>query len=198
MGTKFRYDLFPAPPRKATARLQARVLAVAVYLLLALVFLPAAAESGELSEYQVKAGFVLNIVRYTEWPTGELAKAGEINICTIGSDPFRQAFDALNGKTAKGRSITVSHLAQLEASQGCHALFIGESQRKQIPRALRFLKNAPVLTMSEVEEFAEEEGMVNFLVEKNKTVLEVNKGALHRANLQISAQVLKVAKRVLE
>lgn len=166
--------------------------------LLSLLLPPIPVFAGELSEYQVKAGFVLNIVRFTEWPAADLAKVPEIRVCTIGSDPFRQAFDALNGKSAKGKPISVSHLDQLESVQGCHALFIGESQRKQIPRTLKYLRQAPVLTVSEVEEFPEAGGMVNLLVERNKTVLEVNNGAIRKANLKISAQVLKVARRVIE
>lgn len=168
-------------------------------LFLLALFLPAGScAGGELSEYQVKAGFVLNLVRYTEWPAAELSGSQELRVCTVGSDPFRQAFDALNGKAAKGKSLAVTHLSQPEGAQDCQVLFIGESMKKQLPRLLKLVKGAPILTISEVEEFPEAGGMVNLLVERNKTVLEVNQGALKRAGLQMSAQALKVARRLLE
>lgn len=185
------------PQRPGCSR-RAWRLAAGLIALLSPLLAPAGSLAGEASEYQVKAGFVLNIVRYTEWPAGELAKAQEIKICTVGSAPLKQAFNALNGKIAKGKPIAVSHLAQVDYMQGCHAIFFGESQLKQIPRALKALKNAPVLTISEIEEFPEAGGMVNLLVERNKTVLEINNAAVRKANLQMSAQVLKVAKRLLE
>lgn len=175
-----------------------RALLLLPQLLLALILWTGSCGAGELSEYQVKAAFVLNLARYTEWPPQELSGSQEIRVCTVGSDPFRQAFDALNGKQAKGKAIVVKHLAQPEGAQDCQVLFVGESMRRQVPRVLRAVQGAPILTIAEVEEFPEAGGMVNLLVEKNKTVLEVNHGALKRAGLQVSAQVLKVARRVLE
>lgn len=186
------------PPAKAARLADVAASTLAFLTIMAVLLTPGLCAGGEISEYKVKAGFVLNLVRFTDWPANELAKTREIKICTIGTDPFAAAFKSITGKLAKGKPIAISHLEQIEDLEGCNILFIGESERKHFSRILNYVKNAPILTISEVDKFTESGGMVNLLIERNKTVLEVNNASVHKADLKISSQVLKLAKKVIE
>ena len=198
MRRKICYSM-PSPPFYKSVRLTDAAACIIAALSLSLVLLsPVLCTSGEFNEYQIKAGFIFNLVQFTDWPDQSLAKTAEIRVCTLGTDPFDAAFQALNGKVAKGKPIAITHLEQIEDIEGCHVLFIGASKRKQISRILKYVKNAPILTVSEVENFPESGGMVNLLLERNKTVLEINNAAVHKNKLKISSQVLKLARLVTE
>src|SRR4051812_10850373 len=63
-----------------------------VTLLLIAVMLVGGIPSGAASpprEYQVKAAFLYNFARFTEWPGGTFAKPKDpLTICVLGQDPF--------------------------------------------------------------------------------------------------------------
>ncbi len=190
--------LLGSPPDKSARLANATVCVMASLPLLLVLLFPVLCASSEFNEYQVKAEFIYNLVRFTDWPNKELANSRSIKICTLGTDPFNSSFQSLNGRVTKGKTLTIRHLDQIEDIEGCHVLFISTSERKQIPRILKHVKNDPILTVSEVESFAKSGGMVNLLLESNKTVLEINNVAVHRNKLKISSQVLKLARIVSE
>ena len=58
------------------------------------------------------------------------------------------------------------------------------------------IKDGPVLTVGEVEGFAEQGGMVNLLAGPNRIVMEINREVANRAGLSVSSQLLKLAKLI--
>jgi hypothetical protein len=54
-----------------------------------------------------------------------------------------------------------------------------------------------VLTVGETEDFAEDGGMIAFLVEENKIRFEINLEAADKAKLKISSKLLALAKTVI-
>jgi len=180
-------------PREKTAYL----MATAALAFLAALLAPVPSFCAELNEYQVKAGLVLKLLNFVEWPEKSLANSPVLKICTLGTDPFSAAFASLNNKDINGKKITIRHVEEIKDSEGCHVLFIGASQRKNISRILKYVRNAPVLTVSEVEGFPEAGGMINLLIERKKPCFEVNNTALHEARLKVNPQVLVLARKVM-
>ena len=60
------------------------------------------------------------------------------------------------------------------------------------------LKNSAVLTVGEREDFLENGGNINFLVEKKKVRFEINLASVKRNNLKIRSKLVKLAKRVVK
>lgn len=85
-------------------------------ILLAVVSLPPQiAEPQEMSEYKVKAGYLLTFTRYAEW-TGEAAPAGSIVIGILGDDPFGPSIDAVvRGRSSQGLPVTVRRSQKVDA-----------------------------------------------------------------------------------
>ena len=55
-------------------------------------------------EYKVKAAYLLNFIRYTEWPVGTLHNNNPIIICILGKDPFGNLLEqAFSGKDISER-----------------------------------------------------------------------------------------------
>ena len=150
------------------------------------------------SEYQVKAAFLYNFMKFVEWPGDGAGSSGTLTIGILGKDPFGEAIDEVRGKTAKGRRIVVLHLHGVEELKECDLLFVCASERGRLPQILKALQNARTLTVGDQDGFCQAGGMVNLVFVKNRVGFEVNRAAASRARLRVSSQLLKLARLVLE
>jgi hypothetical protein len=62
---------------------------------------------------------------------------------------------------------------------------------------LEGLGGASVLTVGDCKGFAEQGGMINFVLENDRVQFEVNRKAAEQAGLKISSKLLSVAKSVI-
>jgi hypothetical protein len=76
-------------------------------------------------------------------------------------------------------------------------LFICSSEALSVPQILEAVGGASVLTASEIPQFLDAGGAVNFLLDKKKIVFEINLTMTKQANIEIRSQLLRIAKRVL-
>ena len=180
-----------------TAQRWARALgfALAAALVLGWAATPGAAQTGTQHEYEIKAGVLYNILKYVEWPADASASAATtIQIGLLGQLPYAAALEVLDGKTIQGRKLVVKRIATAQQAGSCQVLFIGASERPRLAAIVAELKSRPVLTVSEVEGFAELGGMVNLVAGPNRIIMEINREVAGQARLSISSQLLKLAK----
>lgn len=65
-------------------------------------------ESSQYKEYQIKAAFIYNFLKFVDWPKSKDAQgSGEIRIGIVGNDPFGMAFDILTDKKVKDRRVVI-------------------------------------------------------------------------------------------
>jgi hypothetical protein len=147
------------------------------------------------SEYEVKAAFLYNFIKYTEWPQKVFpTPETPLTIGIVGEDPFRSLLDkAIEGKTFNGRKLVVKRIEQLQSVKNCHLLFISSSESSRLSQLLADLKGASILTVSETEKFAERGGVVNFKMQGDKVRFDINIKAAESAGLRISSKLLSVA-----
>ena len=56
-----------------------------------------------VGDYETKAGYLLNFVEFTDWPSGTFADAqAPITVGVMGKDPFGAELDKLQGKVVNG------------------------------------------------------------------------------------------------
>jgi hypothetical protein len=166
-------------------------LAVACTLLLA----PAArAQDAEL-EYKVKAAFLYNFISFVEWPAGKLAaKDTDVVVGCLPDDPAAPVLArALEGKTVEGRRIKLVVFKDTDDFRDCHLLFIGRARKDKVDDVLARLKQMPVLTVSEIDQFAQRGGMINFVRHERTFRFEINLGAAERSGLRISSKLASMA-----
>src|SRR5450755_267106 len=77
------------------------------------------------AEYAVKAAYVYNFAKFTEWPNAE--PLGSLTVCLYGKDPFGGFLDeAVRGKQAHGLPILIRRLPAGDANfDECQVLFFG-------------------------------------------------------------------------
>ena len=175
-----------------------RPAALAVAILLMVDTSPAATDPAQAqppSEYEVKAAFLFNFAKFVKWPEDE-ARGPTFVIAVLGSDPFGEILDrTLAGKTILDRNVEVRRIETVDA--GVQILFIGSSEKGRLGEILKDLGDARVLTVGEMEGFAERGGMIAFRLRQDVVRFEINLDQVKRAHLKMSSQLIRLAQRVI-
>ena len=150
----------------------------------------------ELSESQVKAAYVLNFVKFTEWPVGS-GTDSQVTLCVVGSNVLEGALAALNGRKVGGRELHVVNYANADSELGsCRVVFIGESEQRHFVPIIKSLGDFPQLTISDIDDFAEKGGCIGLRDLENKVVFEINLTPMQRLKLRFPGQLLNLASHV--
>jgi hypothetical protein len=146
-------------------------------------------------EYAVKAAFLVNFAGFVRWPAAAFADAqSPFVICIAGDDPFGDAFTPFEKGEVSGRALVVQSLASpASAPKKCHILFVAGSERPRLPGMLREAGEAAVLTVSDLEGFAADGGMIQLFTRNQKIRFEINRAAAEAAGLRVDARLLKLA-----
>ena len=153
-----------------------------------------------MAEYQVKALFLCNFIKYVNWPAEAMpGPASPIIIGILGEDNFNDSLThAVAGKNFNGRAIVIKHLSAGDDLSGCAILFISSSENSQLSEILSKAGTLPILTVGEDESFLQKGGIINFTIKEGKIHLEINLVGAQKVNLQISSKLLSVADTVKE
>jgi YfiR/HmsC-like len=152
----------------------------------------ARAENLSSREYEIKAAYLYNFIKYVDWPS----YGDTITIGVLGGNPFGTALAPLNGKIVKGRRLLIKELGSVRDAQKCQIIFVSSSEKSRLQEIFENLKSARVLTVGETQGFASSGGIINFVEENNKVRFEINADAARRTGLNISSELLKLAKLV--
>jgi hypothetical protein len=150
------------------------------------------------TEFEVKAAYLYNFGRFVEWPSQVSSNsANEFPICILGRDPFGKALDStIFGEKIEGRAVVARRISAPGEATVCRVLFISSSEDKQVKVILSTLGNLSVLTVSDIPEFLDDGGMVQFVLTDQKIRFKINLSATRQAGLHLSSQLLKVAVEV--
>lgn len=149
-------------------------------------------------EYQVKAVFLFNFTQFVEWPDKILSTDNEpLIIGILGDDPFGAFLDeTIKGETVNGHPLTVQRFTKIDQLTTCHVLFICQTEKKQLKDILLSVEHKNILTVSDINNFAKQGGIIRFVTENNKTRLRINLEAAKKEGLTISSKLLRLAEIV--
>ena len=160
---------------------------------------PLLATTDATQEYRVKGAFLYNFILFVDWPAAAFATdQSPFTIGILGKNPFGTTLESLNSQSVKNRKIVVRSLASVEDAKECQLLFISASERSRLDQILTALHNTPVLTVSDLEGFVGDGGMIDFIILEDKVRFEINLKEALIAKLRISSQLLKLARDVIE
>lgn len=145
------------------------------------------------SESEIKAFYLYNFIKFINWPTED--DKPDITICIHGDNPFGAFTEKLNTLKARNRSIRVVDESQAPFSE-CAILFVSASESNLYTGVIEQLDVAPVLTVSDIEDFTGNGGMIGFIKAGNVVRFDINLKQARDAGLEISAKLLKLANKV--
>lgn len=154
------------------------------------------AQANRPTEYQVKAAYLFNFAKFVKWPSSAFAD-NIFPICILGSDPFGGVLDStVAGERINGKRVIVRRVSSAADATNCRIVFVSDSQEGRLGYVISVLSRAPVLTVSDIEGFAEHQGMIEFVMDHDRVRFEVNLLAAQRSGLALSSELLKVATSV--
>jgi hypothetical protein len=153
------------------------------------------AQMSRSAEYQIKAAYLYNFIRFVKWPAGAaMAQTNTVTICVLGDDPFGNSLEAAgSAPTPDGKRTIVRRVSTTEAAANCDVLFVSGSGRPPLDQVIAAVGRKGVLTISDVPEFTQRGGIIQFVFEGSRIRFEVNLGAAADASLTLSSELLKVA-----
>ena len=194
-------------------------------LVLSLTGIVSAAETDPApsKEYQVKAAFIYNFIKFIDWPdpapdvSNQKAKE-PITIGIIGENPFDKAFEVLAKKKIRNREVIIKHFGgfaknsvkyredgktkykykDADALKACQVLFVGSVETKYCKEIIDIVKDTSVLTIGETKDFLGTGGIIGFVTEEKKVRFGINLIAAEQAELQIRSKLLRLAKKVIK
>jgi hypothetical protein len=173
-----------------------RVAPAAALAVAALIALPVRAADTAL-EYDVKAAFLLNFVRFVQWPAASFPEPGApVCICVLRQNPFGDTLDRLvEGESVSGRPVSVRRIWTPDEAPACHVLFVPQSVLLEDGDAA-VPADPGLLTVGESDAFLRRGGVIAFYTEAGRIRFAVNQDSAERSKLRFSARLLRVARLV--
>jgi hypothetical protein len=156
---------------------------------------PALAQEAPPTEYQIKAAFLYNFVKFVQWPTQAYAAATSPAIIgVLGENVFGDDLEkAIHNKVINHHPLRFKQFDSAEEATNCQVLFISQSEKKRFPQILESLRGKSILTVSESDHFLHDGGMINFIIVDLKVRFQINNEPARKAGLIISSDLLSLA-----
>lgn len=173
------------------ARLNGPFLVVIALLIAASALLrPVAAEPVQLVEQKIKAGLLYNFLKYTQWPAPARTT---MTVCLLGGDPFDGALAPMSGRTVNEHTIAVRAIDDAKQAGDCAMLVVHANRKDAWSASRAALAATPVLTVSDLEGFSTQGGMIEFARIDDRIGVKINLETVNAARLQVHDRMLKLA-----
>jgi hypothetical protein len=156
---------------------------------------PTAASGQAAAPSALKAAFLFNFAKFTEWPA--LPAQAPVRVCVAGDDTMAGALEeTVRGQTIQSHGIQAVPLPGEESARACQVLFVSAADAKRAAALVSDIAAGPVLTVSDLERFTERGGMVELFVESGRMKFAINVDAVQRARIRLSSRLLGLARIV--
>ncbi|MFK7731955.1 MAG: YfiR family protein [Pseudomonadales bacterium] len=179
------------------ALVRGRLLCICLLLLALSVTVIVPAHAQDLAEIRqqerdVKVAIVFKLLRFVEWPAQRLADEEPLILCVWSGEPYTETFREIEGSTVAGHSLVVQQLDARNA-ESCHVLFSSGEISRSVSQWRSISDGRAILTISDIDNFAAQSGMIHLMMRDQRVVFAVNVEAMESAMLRMSALVLNLA-----
>lgn len=149
----------------------------------------------EPSQSDVEAVYLFDFGKFVRWP--DSSASGPMQICVAGIQAFADGMQRLvSNEHIEGRGLAVRHVEGPLDTTGCSILFIDSSERDRAAALLTAVAGKPTLTVSDLPDFLDRGGMIQFLLIGKRVRFDVNLRPVTQSKLSLSSELLKVAVNV--
>ena len=163
------------------------------------VFPAGAQETDAAVEYKIKAAFLLNFAKFINWPEKSFSKKEQLfKVCVLGENPFGSALSAIESRIVGNRKVGLQYVNDLEEAVNCHLLFISASEKNNLDAIHTALSDHAITTVSDMEGFARDGGIIEFVTRKEKLAFKINLSRARKQDLNIHSALLNLATEVIQ
>jgi hypothetical protein len=154
------------------------------------------ATAQDVTEPALKAAFIYNFAKFTEWPAEVIPEGEPMVLCVLGDIAISEALEqAVRGRMLAGHSMTVVQAAPVvKPSEGCHLLYISATPAGHAAKVVAAMREEPVLTISDAEGFTQHGGIAQFFFEHGQLRFNIHLESARRARLKLSSRLLALAR----
>jgi hypothetical protein len=181
-----------------SARVRARVTAQFTRTAITIVLLwrAFAAAAQDVTEPTLKAAYIYNFTKFTDWPADVVPPGGRLTICAIGDPEVASALErAVKVRQREDHPLVITRLPGDAPPRGCQLVWMSKLSLKQVAAVVTASRDAPVLTISDIDGFINVGGMAYFYFEHGQLRFHVDAEAARRARLDISSRLLALSKK---
>ena len=152
------------------------------------------------SEYDIKAAYLVSILKFVDWPEDKTAGGSTISIGIVGKDPFGKAFHKIEGRIILGKKLVIRRYGAYREGGDFsmnHILFISDSEQEDLGNILSTVRNTGVLTVSDTVDFTLRGGMVYLFFDAGRLGFDVNQKVMRQYGLEVHSTLLKHARNVI-
>jgi len=154
-----------------------------------------AASTSEIQSLTI--AFLYNFMKLSEWPSG--VESNEITLCVTEGRDFGEELESIQGKLIQNKALRVKRLALGDNPLACQLLFLPSEEKPiRLHEWLKLIEYKPVLSVSDTPGFLDQGGMINLVNEDNRLQFEVNLELVEKVGIEMSSQMLKIARKVRE
>ena len=170
--------------------------AVALTLLLGVVAGSPPVFAQSVSGPVLRAAFLLNFAKFTEWPESQLPSTATIILCSTDDEVSAVLESSVPGRFIGQHPVAVSRVKGDVVPPGCAVLYTRTQDSKKVAALAAQARGAGVLLVGETEEFVAFGGVIGFFVDGGRMRFAICPGSAQRAGLRLSAQLLSLAKLI--
>jgi hypothetical protein len=151
-------------------------------------------------EYEVKAAFLLKFHEFVELKVGNFSEKNKVlNLGIVGDDPFESVFsNKMIFLEKAGYQFKIFRSNEFDELKDCQILFFSNIKNRYKDRILSQIKEKPILTVGEGEDFLFQGGIISFIMEGSKVRFLVNIKNAEQAGLKINSRLLRLARKVFD
>ena len=146
------------------------------------------------SEPQLEAAYLVNFVKYVEWPANN---RNTTTICLFGRDTLGPFLSGHEGRLIGGKELRIRRVNGPDDILNCQLVYIPDVEEARIGAVLRWTLGMPILSTSNADGFARSGGGIELLRGAGRVQFIVNADALSRHGLNPSSQMMRLANRVI-
>ncbi|MEW5008010.1 MAG: YfiR family protein [Cycloclasticus sp.] len=157
------------------------------------------APATEFSADEVKAVYLFNFTSFISWPDDTFSDELEpFTYCSMGSKSavIEPLGEILLGEKVGERAVQYKTISSLSKLKSCQILYIDQQQKVDVVEILAAIADASVLTVSDIDGFAEQGGGVEFSAKAGRIKLLINILSIKKSRLNISSKLLRIAELI--
>ena len=149
---------------------------------------------------EIEAAFLVKFSSYIHWPKQTFSSPDAPLVTGIlGRDPFGSVLDTIvRSYVMQGRNVEIRRCTDLRTLCGSQIVFVPSDAMENMDAIAASAAGRPILLVGNAPDFLDRGGMINFVVVNNRIRFDINIKNSHRAGLEISSKLLKVARSIIQ
>ncbi len=147
-------------------------------------------------EYDLKAAYIYHFTKYIAWESEQASEEFVIGI--LGNTPIESLLkESLQQKKVCNQKVRIQRFSTVQAYNqakvNCQILFVAKCMNNKVLNrfSLKSLENT--LVIGEKQDFIENGGLVNFVIERNKLKFELNQMLMTALGFKVNSRLLRLA-----